>query len=207
VSESDDFAKRTQDGTFDLKDATPPQNHSGRVTIFTIMLARALGLPKEQIDVIARGAYLHDIGKMAIPVDIWRKPSKLDADEIKVMREHCYHGYKLISDGPFLVEPAEIVYSHHEFFDGTGYPRRLRGSEIPLGARLVAVANTLDAITSDRPYSKARSFAEAREEIERWSGRQFDPQIVELFLAMPENIWQNLRKDLFGKRFDGLGAG
>jgi response regulator RpfG family c-di-GMP phosphodiesterase len=83
VSESHDFAKRTQDGTFDLKNATPPQNHSGRVTIFAIMLARALGLPKEQIDVIARGAYLHDIGKMAIPVNIWRKPSKLDAAKSK----------------------------------------------------------------------------------------------------------------------------
>jgi putative nucleotidyltransferase with HDIG domain len=196
MSESDDFPKRTQDGIFDLKDTTPPQNHSGRVTIFAMALARAFGLSHEQIAVIARGAYLHDIGKMAIPDKILLKPGPLSPEEIIEMREHPYRGYKLISDGPFLAEPAEIVYSHHEFFDGSGYPRRLRGSEIPFGARLVAVANTLDAITSDRPYSKARSFVEARQEIERWSGRQFDPQIVELFLSMPENIWENLRNDL-----------
>ena len=193
--ESDDLAKPTQNGTFDIKDAAPPQNHSGRVTIFTIALARALGLPREQIAVIARGAYLHDIGKMAIPDKILLKPGPLSPEEIIEMREHAYRGYKLISDSPFLAEPAEIVYSHHERYDGSGYPRGLRGTEIPLGARLVAIANTLDVITSDQPYRRAQTFAAARVEIQLWSGRQFDPQIVELFLAMPENIWENLRKD------------
>jgi cyclic di-GMP phosphodiesterase len=110
--------------------------------------------------------------------------------------KHPYRGYKMICDSPFLAEPAQIVYSHHENHDGSGYPRRLRGSEIPLGARLVAIANTLDVITSDQPYRPAQTFEAARREIQIWSGRQFDPQIVELFLSMPENIWENLRKDL-----------
>jgi putative nucleotidyltransferase with HDIG domain len=195
--ESEDLAQLTRDGdTFDLNDAKPPQNHSGRVTIFSIALARAFGLSHEQSSVIGRGAYLHDIGKVALPAHIWLKPGELTEEEKLIAREHAYHGYKMISDSPFLAEPAEIVYSHHERHDGSGYPRRLRGSQIPLGARLVAIANTLDVITSDQPYRKARSFAEAREEIERWSGRQFDPQIVELFLSMPHNIWEDLRNNL-----------
>ena len=184
-------------GTFDFNDATPPQNHSGRVCVYAIALARALGLPQEQISVIARGAYLHDIGKMAVPAEIWFKPGKLDPDEVAEMREHPYRGYKMICDSPFLTEPAQIVYSHHENYDGSGYPRGLRGSEIPLGARLVAIANTLDVITSDQPYrGPAQTVEEARREIQLWSGRQFDPEIVQLFLSMPEDIWGNLRKDL-----------
>ena len=96
-------------------------------------------------------------------------------DEITIMREHCYHGYQILSRIPFLTEAAEIVYSHQESFDGTGYPRGLKGEQIPLGARMFSVADTLDAITSDRPYRPAQSLQAAREEIERWSGKQFDP--------------------------------
>src|SRR5215831_18721667 len=175
-------------GALDLKDAET-EGHSRRVTVFTIALARAMGLQKEQIDVIARGAFLHDIGKMAIPDAILRKPGKLDADEITTMHEHCYHGYQILKNIPFLKEAAEIVYSHQEHFDGSGYPRQLRGKEIPLGARLFSVADTLDAITSNRPYRAAQSWEAARKEIKAWSGRQFDPDVVELFLSMPENIW------------------
>jgi len=179
----------------DLKDAET-QGHCKRVTAFTIAIARAMGLPRDQIAVIARGAFLHDIGKMAIPDKILLKPGKLDPDEITEMREHCYRGYQMLKKIPFLTEAAAIVYSHQEFFDGTGYPRKLKGEEIPLGARIFAVADTLDAITSDRPYRKARSIAEARKEIELWSGRQFDPDVVQKFLSMPENIWIDLRKDI-----------
>jgi len=141
---------------------------------------------------------LHDIGKMAIPDDILRKPGKLTEDEMAIMKEHCFRGYKIISRIPFLSEAAEIVYSHQERYDGLGYPRGLKGDEIPLGARMFSIADTLDAMTSDRPYRPAQSFQAARKEIELWSGRQFDPQIVKIFLEMPDNIWEDLRKDING---------
>lgn len=178
-----------------LKDAET-EGHSKRVTLFTIAIAQALGLPREQITVFARGAFLHDIGKMALPDRIFIKPGKLDADETVIMREHCHHGYQMVKKIPFLSEAAEIVYAHHERFDGSGYPRCLKGEKIPLGARIVAVANTLDSITSDLPYRPAQSLGAARAEIQRWAGRQFDPEIVKVFLEMPDNIWTDLRKHI-----------
>jgi response regulator RpfG family c-di-GMP phosphodiesterase len=159
----------------DLKDAET-EGHSKRVTAFTIAIARAVGISKDQIAVIARGAFLHD--------------------EVAIMREHCYRGYQMVKKIPFLAEASEIVYSHQERWDGTGYPRGLKGEEIPLGARMFSIADTLDAITSDRPYRPAQSLAAAREEIQRWSGRQFDPTIVKVFMDMPENIWEDLRKEI-----------
>jgi putative nucleotidyltransferase with HDIG domain len=179
----------------DLKDAET-EGHSKRVTAFTIAIARALGLPSDRIKVIARGAFLHDIGKMAIPDSILRKPGALTAEEIAIMQEHCYRGYQMLRKIPFLTEAAEIVYSHQERWDGTGYPRGLKGTEIPLGARLFAIADTLDAIMSDRPYRAAQPFSSAREEIIRWSGRQFDPEVVKVFLTIPESLWHKLRKDI-----------
>jgi HD-GYP domain-containing protein (c-di-GMP phosphodiesterase class II) len=97
---------------------------------------------------------------------------------------------------PFLVDAAEIVYSHQERFDGTGYPRGLKGEEIPLGSRIFSVADTLDAITSDRVYRPAQSLQAAREEIAKWSGRQFDPEVVKVFLEMPDKIWEDLRREI-----------
>jgi putative nucleotidyltransferase with HDIG domain len=182
-------------GALDLKDAET-EGHSRRVTVFTIAIARAMGLPKEQIDVIARGAFLHDIGKMAIPDAILRKPGKLNPDEVAIMQEHCYHGYQILKKIPFLKEASEIVYAHQERFDGSGYPRQLKGEQIPLGARIFSVADTLDAITCDRPYRKAQSLTAARDEIKLWSGRQFDPDVVKVFLDMPEKIWPDLRKEI-----------
>ncbi len=179
----------------DLKDAET-EGHSKRVTAFTIAMARAMGLPGEKIRVIARGAFLHDIGKMAIPDSILRKPGALTPEEISIMQEHCYRGYQMLRKIPFLTEAAEIVYSHQERWDGTGYPRNLKGSDIPLGARLFAAADTLDAIMSDRPYRAAQPFSAAREEIVRWSGRQFDPDVVKVFLTIPESIWHDLRKEI-----------
>src|SRR5580698_6205980 len=124
----------------DLKDAET-EGHSRRVTAYTIAIARKMGLPKEEINVIARGAFLHDIGKMAIPDAILLKPGKLDPEEQQVMREHCARGYQMLRKIPFLQEAAEIVYSHQEHWDGSGYPRKLKGEQIPLGARIFAVAN------------------------------------------------------------------
>lgn len=181
----------------DLKDAET-EGHSRRVTAYTIAIAKKMGLQNEEIRVIARGAFLHDIGKMAIPDKILTKPGKLTAEESEIMKEHAYLGYKIVSKIPFLAEAAEIVYAHQERYDGTGYPRGLKGDQIPLGARIFSIADTLDAMTMHRPYRPAQSFEAARKEIELWAGRQFDPAIVTVFLEMPDNIWEGLRNDISG---------
>ena len=186
MSESDDLARGGE------------ERHSRSVTAFTIALARAMGIPREQIRVLARGAFLHDIGKMAIPDSILFKPGKLDDDEMAVMRQHCLHGYQMLKNIPPLAEVCETAHSHHERYDGSGYPQGLKGKEIPLGARIVAVADSLDAIISDLPYRRARSLAEARNEIQTWADRQFDPEVVEVFLKMPDDIWEDLRKNIDG---------
>jgi putative nucleotidyltransferase with HDIG domain len=179
----------------DMKDSET-EGHSRRVTAYTIVIARAMGLPPEQIPTIARGAFLHDIGKLAIPDAILCKPSKLTTEEMAIMKEHCFKGYQIVKKIPFLVEACEIVYSHQERYDGTGYPRGLKGEEIPLGARIFSVADTLDAMTVDRVYRPRQSYQAAREEIMRWSGRQFDPDVVKAFIEIPEDIWEHLRKDI-----------
>jgi len=182
----------------DLKDSET-EGHSKRVTAYTIALARAIGISTEQIKVIARGAFLHDIGKMAIPDNILLKPAKLTPEEQVIMREHSALGFRMLRKIPFLTEAAEIVLSHQEFWDGGGYPRQLRGEEIPIGARIFAIADTLDSITCDRPYRKAQSFEVARAEIMRCSGTQFDPQIVEAFLKVPTEMWSELRSEIIGQ--------
>jgi putative nucleotidyltransferase with HDIG domain len=195
LEKSYDITLEALGDALDLKDAET-EGHSKRVTAFTIAVARAMGLASEKIRVIARGAFLHDIGKMAIPDAILRKPGALTEDEVAIMREHCYRGYQMLRKIPFLYEAAEIVYAHQEKFDGTGYPRGLKGEEIPMGARIFSIADTLDAITSDRPYRAAQTVKAAQEEINRWAGRQFDPDIVRVFLAMPESIWYDLRREI-----------
>jgi putative nucleotidyltransferase with HDIG domain len=172
------------------------EGHSKRVTAYTMAIASRMGVPKEQIETIARGAFLHDIGKMAIPDNILNKPGKLTPDEVAIMREHCHLGYKLVRKIPVLQEAAEIVYSHQERFDGSGYPRGLKGEGIPLGARIFSIADTLDAITSDRPYRPAQTLDAARVEIEKWTGKQFDPEVVKVFLEMPNKIWEDLRREI-----------
>jgi putative nucleotidyltransferase with HDIG domain len=182
----------------DLKDSET-QGHSKRVTAYTIALARAMGIVPDDIKVIARGAFLHDIGKMAIPDEILRKPGKLSPEEQEVMREHCARGYQMLRKIPFLSEAAEIVFTHQEHYDGSGYPSKLSGAAIPIGARIFAVADTLDAITSDRPYRMARTFDAAREEIIRCSGTQFDPAVVEVYLRIPNELWLELRSEITGQ--------
>jgi putative nucleotidyltransferase with HDIG domain len=178
----------------DLKDET--EGHSKRVTAFTIQIARAMEVDQPSLRMLARGAFLHDIGKMAIPDAVLRKPSSLTAEERLLMQQHSYLGYKMLRKIPFLAEAADIVYAHQERWDGTGYPRGLKGEDIPLGARIFAVADTLDAITSDRPYRSARSVEVARKEIEVWSGRQFDPNVVRVFLGIPSDVWRQLHKEI-----------
>jgi putative nucleotidyltransferase with HDIG domain len=184
----------------DLKDAET-EGHSKRVTAFTIAIARAMELPTDRVRVIARGAFLHDVGKMAIPDAILRKPGRLTPEEQMRMREHAFLGYQMLRRIRFLHEPAQIVYSHQERYDGSGYPRGLRGDQIPMGARIFAVADTFDAITSDRPYRAAQSIPAARREIQKHSGHQFDPQVVEAFMSISDELWQQIRDetDALGK--------
>ena len=182
----------------DLKDSET-EGHSRRVTAYTIALARSMGVDPTDMKTIKHGAFLHDIGKMAIPDAILLKPGRLEAEEQVTMRKHCLSGYQIVRKIPFLKEAADIVYSHQEHFDGGGYPRRLRGEEIPLGARIFAVADTLDAITSDRPYRRGSPFSAARNEISRCTGTQFDPRVVEAFLSMPSEVWEELRDAIVGR--------
>ena len=135
------------------------------------------------------------LGKMAIPDrEFLRKPGHEADDEKKIMRTHCDVGYNMLIRIPFLRDAAEIVLAHQEFFDGSGYPRGLQGEQIPLGARIFAVADSLDAMVSDRPYRKELlPLSHAREEVERCSGTQFDPKVVEVFLAIPPEQWTELR--------------
>src|SRR5580704_18921556 len=193
----------------DLKDAET-EGHSKRVTAFTIAIARAMELPQDRVRVIARGAFLHDIGKMAIPDAILRKPGRLSPEEQAIMREHALLGYQMLRKIPFLQEASDIVYSHQERYDGSGYPRGLKGEQIPLGARIFAVADTFDAMTSDRPYRAAQSISSGRREIERNAGKQFDPEVVKVFLSIPEHIWLELRNEIENQtahRHYGMRAG
>ena len=179
----------------DLKDAET-EGHCQRVTAFCIAIAKAMPVPGPYLPVLARAAFLHDIGKMAVPDGILRKPGPLNDDEKKIMRTHCDIGYNMLIRIPFLRDAAEIVLAHQEFYDGSGYPRNLKGEQIPLGARIFTIADSLDAMISDRPYRKALPMSHAREEIRRCSGTQFDPKVVEVFMAIPEQHWVELRENL-----------
>ncbi len=179
----------------DLRD-NETAGHSQRVTLCCLEMAKAMGTSSEQLKHIARGAYLHDIGKIGIPDAILLKPGKLTDEETAIMQTHARIWYGLVSRIAFLAPAAEIVLTHQERWDGTGYPQGLVGSEIPLGARVFAVADTLDAMTSDRPYRHALPYLAARAEIEREAERQFDPDVVQVFLSTPEQVWADIRHDV-----------
>jgi putative nucleotidyltransferase with HDIG domain len=183
-----------------LKDVET-EAHSQRVTAYSISIAKNVPVSLDYLTVLARAAFLHDVGKMAIPDAILRRPGPLDDSEKEIMRTHCEIGYNMLTRIPFLREAADIVLAHHECFDGTGYPRGLRGEQIPLAARIISIANALDAMLSDWPYRNALPMSRAREEIRRCAGTQFDPKIVEAFLSIPESHWIELRENL-GSPFD-----
>jgi putative nucleotidyltransferase with HDIG domain len=157
--------------------------HSKRVACHTLVLARRFTDDPEQLHQMYWGALLHDIGKIGIPDGILRKHAALTGDEWTVMRTHPKLGYSILKDVPFMEQAAEIVRSHQERYDGSGYPRGLEGDAIPWGARLFAVIDVLDAMTSDRPYRRALSFDTAKAEIHRLSKIQFDPRAVGAFEA------------------------
>jgi response regulator RpfG family c-di-GMP phosphodiesterase len=176
----------------DLRD-NETAGHSRRVTGYCLEIAQAMGCSDEQRRIIRRGVWLHDIGKFGIPDAILSKPGKLTEEERAIMETHVRIGYDLVCRIAFLAGSAELVLTHHERYDGTGYPQGLLGDEIPLSARIFAVADTLDAMTSDRPYRRALPYAAARAEIIQESERQFDPKVVKEFLSIPEEILETIR--------------
>jgi putative nucleotidyltransferase with HDIG domain len=183
---------RVLGAAIDLRDS-PTAGHSHRVALYSLRIAAELGLSEQELKTLSIGASLHDIGKLAIPDSILLKPGALSEEEWHIMRSHVQIGYDLVKGIPFLAEAAEIVLAHHERSDGTGYPRGLKGMEIPVGARIFAVLDTVDAMTSDRPYRSALSFREAYEEIRRWSGIRYDPQVCDCFLRIPVEVWEAIR--------------
>ncbi|HYN84996.1 MAG TPA: HD domain-containing phosphohydrolase, partial [Pyrinomonadaceae bacterium] len=168
--------------------------HSERVVSFSLRLGRELGLDAERMRALEFGSLLHDIGKIGVPDAILRKPSALSQEEWTRMREHPRHGQKILRGIEFLEGASRVVEQHHERWDGSGYPRGLRGEEIDLNARIFAVADAFDAMTSDRVYRKGRPYEEALSELEEHAGRQFDPAVVAAFRSVPRGDWDDLRR-------------
>jgi cyclic di-GMP phosphodiesterase len=169
-------------------------NHSKRVAQYTILLSESMGIPDMDRLEIYRGAFLHDIGKIGVSDSILLKPGKLTPEEWEEMRRHPSIGYNILKQIGFLGGAIKTVFSHHERFDGQGYPKGLRGEEIPLGARVFSVADAFDTMTTDRPYRKALIYQAAQDEILRCSGSQFDPKVVEAFLKITERDWRECQR-------------
>lgn len=167
----------------ELRDAET-EGHSRRVTALTLQLAQAMGVSDDDLVHIYRGAILHDIGKMAIPDSILLKPSSLSEEEHAIMKQHTIYAYHMLFPIPFLRPALDIPYCHHEKWDGSGYPRGLRGEEIPLAARIFAVVDVWDALLSERPYRKGWTKVQARAYIRKQAGKHFDPHVVEVFLRL-----------------------
>lgn len=168
--------------------------HSERVVTFSLRLGHEIGLDKDAMRDLELGALLHDIGKIGVPDAVLRKPAKLNEEEWAKMRLHPQHGQMILRNIPFLEGAGRIVAQHHEQWDGSGYPQGLRGEAIDIGARIFAVVDAFDAMVSDRVYRKGRSYDAALEELERCSGQQFDPVIVEAFKRIPPQDWEILRE-------------
>ncbi len=179
----------------DYRDAET-QWHSRRVSLYARRLAQQLGVEEPQLTVIEHGALLHDIGKIGVRDGVLLKPGPLTTQEWTEMKRHPELGWALLQRVDYLRPASAIVLEHQEKWDGTGYPRSLKGDAIVLGARVFHVVDTLDAITSDRPYRQARGFDEARAEIVRCGGTQFDPKVVDAFLSVPPEDWERIRLDV-----------
>lgn len=179
----------------DLRD-TETAGHSRRVAAYALRLAGSLGCSEEIRDNLLRASYLHDIGKMGIADAILLKPAALTTAERDIMQSHVQIGYEMVRHFSFLAPVAEIVHSHHERWDGLGYPRGLAGAAILLEARIFSVADMLDAVTSDRPYRAAQPFSMAFDEARRHSGKQFDPAVIAGLLRVPEDEWEKLRREV-----------
>jgi len=177
----------------DLRDVET-YGHSKTVARYSHVLAEAAGIHDPQaLDSIRKGALLHDAGKMAIPDSVLKKPGPLTPKEWDVIKRHPALGYGLVRDVKLVPEVGHIILCHHERYDGTGYPKGLKGEAIPFEARIFAVADTLDAVTSHRPYRAPRDFQAARRELAENAGRQFDPRVVDIFCGMDLHVWEKIR--------------
>ncbi len=172
-------------------------SHSERVRGYTLLLAETFGVAEADLGEMAMGALLHDIGKVGVSDNTLLKPAKLNDEEWVEIRRHPQVGHDIIAGVSFLQGAAQIVLTHHERFDGKGYPNGLLGRDIPLGARIFSLVDTLDAMTSDRCYRKAMSFQAVVDEVQRCSGGQFDPMIVEAFLSIPKHRWEEIARKKF----------
>ncbi len=181
------------------------EGHSERVVSYALRIARQMKITDTKfLWILERGALLHDIGKIGIPDAILRKKTKLTEEERKKIQSHVIIGYKILNSVEFLRDASKLVLYHHERWDGKGYPEGLKGEEIPLEARIFAVADAFDVMTSNRPYKKAVSIEEARDEIRREAGRQFDPEVVKAFLSIPLSEWEELRRQVESKKRPAL---
>ncbi len=178
----------------DLRDSETA-GHSQRVCGYSLAIARAMNWPEKQLASLARGAYLHDIGKLGIPDGILLKPGALTTDERALMQQHVQIGFELVKGIPFLADAAEIILTHHERHDGSGYPYGLKAEEILPGARIFAVVDSFDAITSDRPYRRGSPLEVGREIIQREAGKLFDPEIVNAFLSISPETYSTIAKN------------
>jgi response regulator RpfG family c-di-GMP phosphodiesterase len=179
----------------DLRD-NETHGHSFRVVEYAVIVAERMGVRKEELTWIRRGAILHDVGKIGVSDTILRKPGKLTEDEWTEMRRHPEMGYQMLKHIPFLKPALDIVLYHQERYDGTGYPRGLAGDDIPLGARIFAVVDTFDAMTSRRPYRDPLEMTAVREEIRRCCGTQFDPRVVDAFFSIEYATWDAIRESV-----------
>jgi response regulator RpfG family c-di-GMP phosphodiesterase len=200
LSETVDELSRTYRSTLgalamalDARDAET-RGHSERVVAFSLRLGVQIGLSRDELVGLERGALLHDVGKIGVRDAILLKPASLTADEWQEMRLHTEFGRAILEQVPFLVTAIPVVAEHHERWDGKGYPRGLRAEEIDLKARVFAVADCIDAVTSDRPYRRANTFEAAGEELRQHAGTQFDPRIVEAFYQISFDEWRELRR-------------
>jgi len=173
----------------DLRDKET-EGHTRRVSEMTLRLAQAMGIDDEQLVHVRRGALLHDIGKLGSPDQILLRPGKRTDEEWQIMRQHPQFAYEMLKTIEYLIPAISIPYCHHEKWDGSGYPRGLSGEQIPLEARLFAVVDVWDALTSDRPYRPAWDHEKTLAYIKAGAGAQFDPQVVELFLKVLEQDGQ-----------------
>ena len=168
--------------------------HSERVVSYSLRLGREYGLNSDEMKSLEFGSLLHDIGKIGVPDSILRKPAKLTEEEWVRMREHPLHGQQILRGIEFLQGAARVVAQHHEKWDGSGYPLGLRAEDIDICARIFAVADAFDAITSDRVYRRGKSYEAAAQELDDWAGRQFDPKVVEAFHRVPKEDWEVLHR-------------
>jgi putative nucleotidyltransferase with HDIG domain len=179
-------------------DAKSPwtMGHSERVTEWAIRIAKAMGLPSEELDVIRRGGLLHDIGKIGTPAEILDKPGRLTDEELKVMREHVNIGARILEPIPGLADSMPIVLQHHEWINGGGYPKGLVGEEVTLHARIFAVADCYDALSSDRPYRAGLPLNKILQILQEGAGKQFDPNVLEVFKTIVEPDLKQVEPDV-----------